>query len=188
MEIEVSKKLFSVDEYYHMAEVGILGPEDRVELIDGEIIKMCPIGNRHLGCVNRATETFVGAFRGRVVVSVQNPLRLTNYTEPQPDIVLLKPRKDHYGAKKPMAEDALLVVEVSDTTFRYDHEVKLKRYARAGIPEVWIEDLERDTLLVFRDPSGDRYQTCLTLRSGDSVTTSTFPDDVVRTEEFLGQQ
>src|SRR5437870_12440759 len=91
MQVETAKRLFSVDEYYQMAEVGILGPEDRVELIDGQIIKMCPISNRHLGCVNKGTEVFVGAFRGRAVVSVQNPLRLTNFTEPQPDIVLLKP-------------------------------------------------------------------------------------------------
>jgi len=186
MDIEVSKKLFTVDDYYLMAEAGILGPEDRVELIDGEIIKMCPIGNRHLGCVNRATEIFVGAFRGLAVVSVQNPLRLTNYTEPQPDIVLLKPRNDHYGSKKPMAEDALLVVEVSDTTFMFDHDVKLKRYARAGVPEVWIENLESDLLLVFRDPAGDAYQTCLTLRRGDSVSVAAFPNAVFKAEEFLG--
>src|SRR5947207_7767811 len=90
MGVELTKKLFTVDEYYRMAEAGILGPEDRVELIDGEIIEMSPIGNRHLGCVNGATAAFTEAFRGRAVVSVQNPLRLNNYTEPEPDIVLLK--------------------------------------------------------------------------------------------------
>jgi Uma2 family endonuclease len=186
MEVDVSKKLFTVDEYYRMAETGILLPEDRVELIDGEIIEMCPIGSRHLGCVNRATEIFVGAFRGRAVVSIQNPLQLTNITEPQPDVVLLKPRQDRYGSKKPMAEDALLVVEVSDTTFLYDRNVKLKRYARSGIPEVWIENLENDLLLVLRDPSGDTYQTCLPLQRGDSISVAAFPEAVFGVEEFLG--
>jgi Uma2 family endonuclease len=186
MEIEVSKKLFSVDEYYQMAEVGILSPEDRVELVDGEILRMSPIGNRHLGCVNRANEVFVGALRGRVVVSIQNPLRLNNFTEFQPDIVLLKLRKDHYSAKHPMAEDALLVIEVSDTTFRYDHDVKLKRYAKAGIPEVWIVNPGQNELLVFRDPSNDRYQTGITYRPDDSITASSFPDTVFKAEDFLG--
>jgi len=152
MEVEVSKKLFTVDEYYRMAEAGILTPEDRVELIDGEIIEMCPIGNRHAGCVNMAAEVLIGAFRGRAVVSVQNPLQLNNYTEPMPDVVLLKPREDRYRSKKSMAEDALLVIEVSDTTFLYDRNVKLKRYAKAGIGEVWIENLEKDLLLVFANP------------------------------------
>src|SRR3989442_6259555 len=127
MQIEVTKKLFTVDEYYKMAEAGVLTPEDRVELIDGEIIQMSPIGNRHLGCVNWANDAFTTAFRGRAVVSVQNPLRLSNYTEPEPDIVLLKHRPDAYRRKRPMGDDALLVLEVSDTTLRYDHDVKTPR-------------------------------------------------------------
>lgn len=186
MQIEATKKLFTVDDYYRMAETGILGPEDRVELIDGEIIEMCPIGNRHLGCVNRATDAFTGAFRGKAVVSVQNPLRLSNYTEPQPDAVLLKPRADYYASKKPSAEDAFLVVEVADTTLRYDRNVKAPRYAAAGVPEVWIENLEEDLLLVFRDPAGKTYKTCLTLRSSDSISVLAFPDVVFKVDQLLG--
>ena len=186
MEVEVSKKLFTVDEYYRMAEAGILRPEDRVELIDGEIIEMCPIGDRHAGCVNIANEVLVGAFRGKAVISVQNPLQLTNYTEPMPDIVLLKPRKDRYRSKKAMAEDALLVIEVSDTTFLYDLNVKLKRYAKAGVPEVWIENLKKDLLLVFRSPAGETYGTTLTLKRRDAVSVSAFPEAVFQVEDFLG--
>src|SRR2546425_12486880 len=93
MQIEATKKLFTVDEYYRMAEAGILGPEDRVELIDGEIIRMSPIGVRHAGCVNATHDALMFALRGRAVTSVQNPVQLTNYTEPQPDLLLLKPRK-----------------------------------------------------------------------------------------------
>src|SRR5262245_5717770 len=114
MQIEITKKLFTVDEYYQMAKAGILGPDERVELIDGEIIQMSPIGDRHAGCVNRGTRLFVTSFGSRAVVSVQNPLQLNNYTEPEPDIVILKSRPDDYASKKVRAEDVLLVVEVAD--------------------------------------------------------------------------
>jgi len=186
MQIETNKKLFTVDEYYRMAEAGILGPEDRVELIDGEIIQMSPIGNRHVGCVNRATQLFVQAFTGRATVSVQHPLQLSNYTEPEPDVVLLKFRADFYTNKKVWAEDALLVVEVSDTTLRYDRNVKLPRYALARIPEVWIENLTSDELLIFRDPINGAYSTTLVLRRGDSVAPLAFPESVFKVDDLLG--
>jgi Uma2 family endonuclease len=169
MRLETAKKLFTVDDYYRMAEAGIISPGERVELIDGEIFEMSPIGNRHLGCVNRATHLFTSAFGNRVVVSVQHPLQLSNYTEPEPDVVLLKSRADHYAGKKPLAEDALLIVEVSDTTLAFDRLRKLPRYAEAGVPEVWIENLVDDSLLVYRDPSGSSYRTMLVLHPGESV-------------------
>jgi Uma2 family endonuclease len=185
MESETTKKLFTVDEYYRMAEAGILKPEDRVELIDGEIIEMSPIGNRHLGCVNRANRLFASAFEKRVVVSVQNPLRLSNYTEPEPDVVLLKPRADDYASKKPAADDALLVLEVAETTLAYDRDVKVPRYAAAGVPEVWIENLRDDLLLVYRNPSGAAYTTSLALRRGDSIAPVGLSDAVFSVEELL---
>jgi Uma2 family endonuclease len=186
MQVEATKKLFTVDEYYKMADAGILGPEDRVELIDGEIIQMGPIGNRHAGCVIAATDLFKAAFGGRVSVSVQNPLRLSDYTEPEPDVVLLKPRKDSYRNKRVGVEDVLLVVEVSDTTLEYDREVKLPRYAAAGVPEVWIEDLENGQLLVCRNPVGNAYTTFQTLRSRDSVAVPAFPGTTFNVEDLLG--
>ena len=185
MQIETTKKLFTVDEYYRMADAGILTPEDRVELIDGEIIEMSPIGSRHLGCVNRATRLFTSAFRDRVVVSVQNPLRLSNYTEPEPDVVLLKHRGDEYASKTPAAEDAFLVLEVADTTLLYDRNVKLPRYATAGVPEVWIENLEDDLLLVYRDPAGSAYTTSLVFRRWESVSLIALPDVVFAVEQLL---
>src|SRR5262245_10261079 len=115
MQIEVTKKLFTVDDYYRMADVGIIGPEERVELIDGEIIKMSPPGNRHIACVNRATTAFVERFGKRAIVSVQNPLRLNIYNEPQPDIVVLKPRADFYESTRLSPEHVFFVVEISDT-------------------------------------------------------------------------
>jgi Uma2 family endonuclease len=186
MRIETTKKLFTVDEYYRMADAGILTQEDRVELIDGEIIEVSPIGVRHLGCVNAANAAFSQAFRGRAVVSVQNPLQLSNYTEPEPDIVLLKFRADSYRGKKPEAADALLVVEVSDTTFAYDSEVKLPLYAEAGIPEVWIENLIEDLLMVYRHPQGNTYKTHLSFKRTDSVSVETFPDLVFAVSDLLG--
>jgi Uma2 family endonuclease len=186
MQIEAPKKLFNVDDYYRMAEVGILGPEDRVELIDGEIIQMSPIGTRHAGCVSRATRLFNLAFKGRAVVSTQNPLRLNNYTEPEPDVVLLKYRDDDYSNKRMWAEDALLVIEVADTTLKIDRDVKLPRYAAAGVPEVWIMDLKGNRLLVYRDLEKSAFQTNLTLKSGDSVFVSAFPDTTFAIAELLG--
>ena len=119
------------------------------------------------------------------MVSIQNPLQLSNYTEPEPDIVLLKPRSDDYASKKPLAEDALLVVEVAETTFAFDSRVKLPRYAKAGVLEVWIENLTEDALLVCRNPAGNRYSTELTLRSGESVSPIAFPDAVFAIDQLL---
>ena len=186
MQLEVTKKRFTVDEYYRMAEAGILGPEDRVELIDGEIIQMSPIGHRHAGSVNRVNHLFVTSFAGRAVVSIQNPIQLNSYTEPEPDVLLLKPRADYYASKKVWAQDALLIVEVADTTLRYDRDIKVPRYAAADVPEVWIENLADDELLVYRDPAGERYIVCITLHRGDSVSPVAFPDTVFKVEELLG--
>src|SRR2546426_1442522 len=122
METDVTKRLFTVDEYHRMGEAGILHEEDRVELIDGEIIRMSPIGRRHAVCVTRANTFFIRAFADRAVVAPGNPVRLTDWTEPEPDLVVFKPRADFYAKKQPALEDVLLVVEVSDTTLSYDRK------------------------------------------------------------------
>jgi len=186
MQTDATKKLFTVDEYYRMADAGILTQEDRVELIDGEIIEMSPIGIRHLGCVNAANAVLTEAFRGKAVVSVQNPLQLSNYTEAEPDIVLLKFRTDSYRGKKPVAADALLVLEVSDTTVPYDSEVKLPLYAAASVPEVWIENLVDDVLMVYRNPQGRTYKTQFRLKKEESVALETFPNVLLAVTDLLG--
>jgi Uma2 family endonuclease len=186
MQIEATKKLFTVDDYYRMAEAGILGPEDRVELIDGEIIEMSPIGTRHAGCVNAAIAAFSAVLQRRVTVSVQNPLRLSNYIEPEPDLVLLKPRKDSYRGKRVEGEDVLLVLDVADTTLRYDRDVKLPLYAAADIPEVWIEDLQHDLLLVYRDPQKSTYRTSLSLKRDKSVAVLAFPEVIFKVADLMG--
>jgi Uma2 family endonuclease len=186
MPTETKKKLFNVDDYYKMAEAGILGPEDRVELINGEIIQMSPIGIRHAARVTAAVYHLSHAFDRRTVVYIQNPVRLDRYNEPEPDVSLLKPRTDFYNDKRVMPEDVLLIVEVSDTTLAYDRNVKLPLYAAAQIPEVWIEDLQNNLLLVFRDPVTGSYQTCLTLTREDAVSVQAFPDVAFKVSEFLG--
>ena len=180
-----TKKRFTIDEYYRMEEVGIIGPEERVELIDGEIITMTPISHRHAITVNLSAKAFIDAFSGRAVVSIQNPLRLNEYTEPEPDVVLLKFRDDDYRGKEVTSDDVLLVLEVSNTSFDYDRNIKLPRYAAAGIPEVWIAKLESDELLVYRDLTSGRYTTCLTLHRSDAVSISIFPETLFKINDLL---
>ena len=144
--------------YYKMAEAGVLGQDDRVELIGGEIFDRVPIGAGHGGKTNRLIRLFAhAAADGLVLVSVQSPLRLDPYNEPEPDLMLLKPRKDDYQESHPNAADVLLLVEVSDTSLAYDRGSKLSLYAKFGVPEVWIVDLRGAAIEIYRDPVGDRY-------------------------------
>lgn len=186
MVTEIARKLFTVDEYHKMGQAGILREHDRVELIDGEIIEMSPVGHPHWVCVNRATAVFTKSLGDRAIVSIQNPVRLSDWTEPQPDAVIFKPRLDFYAGKRPTTEDVLFIVEVADSSLAYDSEVKLPRYARAGIREVWIEDLRNEVLLVYRDPSGGNYRTVLTLRRGESIAPLAFRDVMIEIEDLLG--
>ena len=186
MQTDAARRLFTVDDYYRMAEVGILRPEDRVELIDGEIIEMSPIGNRHAGCVNRATELFMDLFRPTATITVQNPVRLNKYNEPVPDLIVAKRRLDFYSLHHPTPEDVFFVVEVADTSLRKDRNLKLPVYARLGIPEVWIEDLSHEQLLVFRDLLDARYRTSMVLQRGDSLSPLAFPESVIEVEQLLG--
>ena len=186
MQTEITKKLFTVDEYYRMADAGILGPEERTELIEGEIIQMSGINQRHFSCVNRMTDVFTSAFKGRAIVSVQGTLRLNNYNEPMPDLVLLEPRADYYASERHTPADTFLVVEVSDTTLRFDRRIKVPLFAAAGIREVWIADLQENLLLVFRDPADKDYKFKLSLSRDQSVSLLAFPDVTFQVAELIG--
>jgi Uma2 family endonuclease len=147
-----------VDAYYKMAEAGILTREDRVELIDGEIIDMNPIGSSHAALVKRLNRLFArAAAEGMVLVGVQDPLRLDAYNEPEPDLMLLRPRADDYQANHPGAADVLLVIEVSDSSLAYDRGRKLALYAKFGVPEVWIVDLAGAAIEIYRGPKDGAY-------------------------------
>ncbi|MEO5861707.1 MAG: Uma2 family endonuclease [Burkholderiales bacterium] len=154
----IKRRQISVDDYHRMGEIGLIGPDERVELIEGEIIDMAPIGSDHASFVNRLTSLLINAVQDKGIVSVQNPVRLSNQTEPEPDFAVLKPRADFYQRQLPTATDTLLIVEVSNTSERYDREVKLPLYATYGVPEVWLISLEQKTLSIYQTPTGDRYQ------------------------------
>ena len=182
---EVQTRRFTVDEFYRMPDAGVLGSKDRVELIEGEIVEMSPIGDRHLLCVNEANELFVLAFAGKARVSIQNAVRLNIRNVPQPDLVLYKPRSDHRQTTRPKAENCFLVLEVSDSSLRYDTKIKVPIYAKTGVPEVWIEDLKNDVLLVYRDPSNKGYATQQTFSPDQSVSLLAFPNISFSVRELL---
>ncbi len=147
----------TVAEYDHMGEVGVFAPEARVELIDGEVIDMASISSRHASAVARLTRAAAAAVGTMAIVQVQNPVRLGDLSEPEPDLMLLKPRADFYASAHPTAVDVLLLIELADTSARYDREIKLPLYARHGVGEVWIVDLNARLVRFFRSPTGDAY-------------------------------
>jgi Uma2 family endonuclease len=151
------KHRLTVSDYHRMGEVGILARDARVELIEGEIIDMSPIGSRHSAAVNRLVRILSRAVGDSAIVSAQNPLILDDHTEPQSDIALLMPRDDFYAARHPRPEDVLLIVEVADTSLTYDRTVKIPLYGRHGIPEVWLFDVEKGTFWRFAGPVDGLY-------------------------------
>jgi Uma2 family endonuclease len=182
--VDVRRRRFSVKEYYRMAEVGILGPEDRVELIDGEIFQMSPIGPRHAYCVLALGTIFSRVLGDRALMS-QNPVLMPRDTEPQPDVVLIRPPLAQYGTRLPQPADVLLLVEVADTSYRFDREVKLPLYAAAGIAEVWIVDLTREGVELFRQPDDRVYRVTERFARGSSIAPAAFPDAIVSVDEIL---
>lgn len=172
----VTRHRFSVRDYYRMAEAGVLAPDARVELVDGEIHDMSPIGPFHGGVVNRLNRLFTGAASGRYLVSVQNSARLDDYSEPQPDLMLLKPAPDDFMSHHPGADDVFLLIEVADTSLTHDRERKIPVYARSGISEVWIINLSEESIEVYREPHLRGYAIKNTLRAGDDAVPQRFPD------------
>ena len=182
---EVTRRRFTVQEYHRMAEAGILHEDDRIELIDGELVEMSAIGTRHFSCVNRLNHLLVGSVGDDVIVSVQNPVRLNDYSEPQPDVALIWTRD--YSESLPTPEDVLLLIEVSDTTLAYDRGLKLsRRYARAGIPEAWIVDLQGEKIEHHTGPSGDRYRHAEKVRRDETLNSAARPGLEVRAGDVLG--
>lgn len=160
---------FTVDEYYKLAEVGILSEDDRVELIEGEIVVKSPISSRHAACVDRLTQLLVQRAGDRAIVSVQNPVRLGEHSEPEPDLALLAPRPDFYSTAHPRPEDVLLLVEVAETSLQYDRDVKLPLYAQHEIREVWLVDLGDDQIEVYRQPAEGGYTSVRTVKEGECL-------------------
>jgi Uma2 family endonuclease len=185
MAIPFPHHLFTVDDYYRMAESGILREGDRVELIDGEIIDMAPIGSEHAGHVTRFTRRFTRLFDDRATVNVQNPIHLGERSEPEPDIALLHPRDDDYVNALPTAADVFLLIEVAESSLAYDRQTKAPMYARAGIPELWIVNLIDHVIEVYRDPADGQYQRVEIMRRGDQLQPLAFPDVSVAVSDVL---
>lgn len=153
----LTRHRLTVADYYRMAEAGVLPPDARVELIDGEVIDRAPIGTRHHAAMLRLSRQLQLSVGERALVSVQGPLSLGDLSQPEPDLMLLQPRADFYARAHPTAADVLLLVEVADTSARYDREIKLPLYARHGVPEVWIVDLHERCVRFFRQLADGRY-------------------------------
>jgi Uma2 family endonuclease len=186
MSVQVEKWVFTVDEYHRISQAGILSEDDRVELIEGEIIKMSPIGKLHASCVKRLNAILNRRIGQFAIISIQDPIRLNDYSEPEPDIALLKLRDDFYSQQLPAADDVLLIVEVADTSVEYDRTVKLPLYARAGIPETWLANLPADKVEVHSEPVNGIYQKVRELRRGEGLSPEAFPTLVLKVEEILG--
>ncbi len=175
----------TADEYHRMAEVGLLAPDARVELIEGEILEMAPIGLDHAGVVNQLTHLFVHAVGDRAIVQIQGPSRMSQYSEPQPDLVLFKPRADYYRTQGAGPQDVYLIIEVSDTTLRYDMHKKVPLYARHEIPEVWIVDLPGSELHVFRTPKEGQYRDTFSTGEPGIASVLLLPDVTVDLSRLL---
>ena len=166
---------FTVDDYYRMADVGILEPDDRVELLDGQVVQMSPIGIEHAHVVDTLTDMLF-AVRQKAIIRVQNPVRLDRENEPEPDLSLLKRRHAGYAHGHPGPSDVLLIIEVSDSSIIFDRETKLPLYARFNIPEVWLVDLQAERVEIHRSPSGGTYGDIRRISPPESASPEAFPD------------
>ena len=175
MSVAYSRHNFSVDEFNRMVEAGVFGEDDRLELIEGEIIEMSPIGKRHAGFVRKLTKALEGVVGDRTIVSVQNPILAGDWSKPQPDIALLVPRADFYTTIDPGPRHVQVAIEVADTSLEYDTTVKVPLYARAGIREVWVIDAKAREIHVFWSPRGGAYRRYLVFGKDDTFFSGRFP-------------
>lgn len=183
--MQLLTRKFTVEQYYKMAEIGILNEHDRVELIRGEIIEMSPIGSKHAAIVNILNDLFTDKLKTKAIVSIQNTVKLDENSAPQPDVVLLRPRNDFYVAKIPQPEDILLLVEVADRTTKYDREIKIPLYAENNIFEVWLIDVNNKTLEIYRSPDLNRYEQIEQITSNKLFSTLSFPNVTINFDEIF---
>ena len=186
MSVQLLRRKFTVKQYHKMAESGILTDNDWVELIRGEIIEMSAIGTKHAACVRRLNNLLSAKLSGRALVDIQNPVELDDTSEPQPDVVLLKLREDFYETAHPQPEDIFLLLEVADTTVKYDREVKIPLYAEDNIVEVWLVDINEQCVEVYREPTREGYQNVQKFTRGQ-ISIQAFPDLNITVDEIFGR-
>jgi Uma2 family endonuclease len=176
MAVDMVRRRFTRKEYYRMAEVGVLKPHERVELIRGEILTMAPIGNRHVAFVNNLNQLLVTRLGGRAIVSVQNPVVLADDTEPQPDLAVIRHRSVPYKQAEITTADVLLLIEVAESSLAYDRSTKLRLYAEAGVAEYWLIDCAAEAITVHRGPGPDGYRDVHRVVGPARVELAAFPD------------
>lgn len=176
VDVGTARRLFTREEYHRMAEVGILKPSDRVELIRGEIVQMSPPGRRHVAFVDNLNQLLVLRLAGRAIVSVQNPVVLADDTEPQPDLAVHRRRPVPYKEREAHADDVLLLIEVAETSLTYDRTTKLRLYAEAGVPEYWVVDCAAENIEVYRTPGPRGYHEVRRVAGSATVALWAFPD------------
>ena len=186
MSLQLLRRKFTTEQYHKMVETGILNENDRVELLKGEIIEMTPIGRRHAAYVARLTELFLRRLGELVIIWPQNPIELNDFSEPQPDVTLLRRREDFYEAEKPQVQDIILLIEVADTTADSDRNVKIPLYAENGIIEVWLVDINAQCVEVYRQASLNGYQNIQKFERGQNLFIQAFPNINISVEEILG--
>lgn len=185
--MQLETKKFTVEQYEKMAEIGFLEADERVELLGGEIIYMSPIGRRHAAFVSRLHQIFNDVLTKKIIIWEQNPVILDDYSEPQPDLVILKAKADFYESAKPIAEDVFLLVEISDSTLAKDRNIKIPLYAKANIQEVWLVNLNEDTVEVYRHPIQDKYNSFNTYKLGNNLSILAFPDVEITVDQIFGR-
>ena len=186
MSVQIARRHFNVTEYYRMAEAGVLSEDDRVELIEGEIVEMNPIGSRHAACVGRLTEFLGRLVAGEAIVWVQNPVQVNDFSEPLPDVTLLKRRDDFYAQANPQPADVLLIIEVADSSVEYDRDIKVPLYAQGSIPEVWLINLPKETIEIYTQPVGDTYREIRIVKHGESLAAKSIPSLLIEADVVLG--
>ena len=174
-----------VQEFLRMAAAGVFRPEARLELIEGDIIEMAPIGSRHAGVVKSLNRLLNQLAGNKALISVQDPLVIGKRSMPQPDLAILKPRADNYSTSHPVAEDVLLVIEVADSSLAFDTGTKVPLYARAGITETWVVDVEEKVIRVFRDPTAKGYQTSFTVSVKEKIAVPSLPKAMISVADLF---
>jgi Uma2 family endonuclease len=187
MSVQLLRRKFTVEQYHKMAEAGILTQDDKVELIRGEVLEMQSVSTKHTTCVRRVSNLLSRHLGDKVLVSIHNPVELNSTSEVQPDVALLKPSEDFYETAHPQPRDVFLLVEVVDSTVKYDREVKIPVYAEDSITEVWLVDLEEEFIEVYRDPSAYGYQNIQKFTREQSLSTQTFRHVSFAVDEILGE-
>ncbi|WP_330205281.1 Uma2 family endonuclease [Cyanobacterium sp. Dongsha4] len=186
--MQLLTRKFTIEQYHRMGETNIFHPEERLELIKGKIVPMSPLGLKHMTTVNRLTNLFYRHLLDKALISVQNSIQLDNYSEPQPDLVVAKLRDDFYATKPIQPDDICLLIEVSDSTIKYDQEVKIKipLYAENKIQEVWLVNLNDDILEIYTQPEDNFYQNLQKLNKQKIISPLSFPDLKINLSDIFG--